>query len=78
MTTVQDAAVYLLQIRRGYRNNLGIINNISSWKHILLPIIRTVETVQMWGHHVFIEKYEKKYLWIILNTPSYLELWIVS
>ena len=43
---------------------------------MLLPIIRTVSPLWFWGvtTYVFVDK-KKNYLWNILNTLSYLELW---
>ena len=62
----------VLQIRRGNRDNLGIIIHISSFKYILN---RLVETVLMRGSTCESRRNKKIHLSIILNTPTYLELW---
>ena len=68
----------VLQIRRGNRDYLGIISHVSPEKHILWPIIRTVSRDGSNGgsQHMFSLRNKKNYLWIILNTPFYLKLWI--
>ena len=46
---------------------------------MLRPIIRNrlTETVLMTGHNIFLLRNKKNYLWIILSTPSDLELWLM-
>ena len=66
----------MVQIRRGKRDHLGIIFHITPLKRMLQPIIWTISPRRFyWGitAYVFFEKW-KKILWIILNSPSYLEL----
>ena len=70
----------VLQIRRGNRDNLGIISHISPYRYILWAIIRTIlprwlDSSNEGSQHMFSLRNKKNYLWIILNTASYLELW---
>ena len=64
----------VLQIRRGNRNNLGIIIHISPSKHTLWPSLEPAcrDDSNEGSQHMFF--LIRKILWIILNNPSYLKL----
>ena len=46
----------VLQIRKGKRDSLGIIINISSYKHKLRLLFRTSETVLIRGHDICFQR----------------------
>ena len=63
----------VLKIRRGYRDNLGLIFHKNLCCDPSLEM-SCQDGSNKGSQHMFLLRNKKKYLRIILNTPSYLEL----